>query len=197
MTFLGEVNGDVLQTPKWATVRPKALTRALQAPSDEPSPEAQQQAKESLRIAGITWSGATPIVEPLVTLSGARMVIEHRGWMNAVNIDQVETHEEGTARIHLSREGCYMDVTVATTPGSAYLLLVDGEPAGDPGGPGDKPRWVLQYMNQQTTFGPTLGGFETAFIARDRRVQFRLSVDGLQKRQDPGHIDSIRIEKVM
>lgn len=197
MVFLGEISGDPLPAPALAPARPKTLVRIPQAPAAESTPQAQQQAKETLRIAGIKWVGTAPVVEPPITFSGARMGIKGRGWVNAVNIEQVETYEDGTSRIHLGKSDCYLDVTVATTPGSAYLFIVEGEPAGDPGGPGgDKPVWVLQHMDQKTTFGPTLGGFETAFVARDRRVELRLSVDGLQKRQDPGHVYSIRIEKV-
>lgn len=196
LVYLGEISGDPLPAPTLPSVRPKPLGRAPLPPADESSSQDQQQAKEVLRIAGIKWVGATPVLEPPITLTGSRLAIKGRGRVDAVNIEQVETYEDGSSRIHLGRNDCYLDVTVTTTPGTAYLFTVDGEPAGDPGGPGAKPVWVLSTVDQRTTFGPTLGGFETVFLARDRKVQFRIAVDNLQKRQDPGHVYSIRVEKV-
>lgn len=196
LVYLGEISGNSLPAPSLPLVHPKPLGRAPLPPSDESSSQDQQQAKEVLRIAGIKWAGSTPVLEPPITLTGARLAIKGRGRVDAVNIEQVETYEDGSSRIHLGRNDCYLDITVTTTPGTAYLLTVDGEPAGDPGGPGAKPVWVLSHMDQKTTFGPTLGGFETVFLARDRKVQFRIAVDNLQKRQDPGHVYSIRVEKV-
>ncbi len=196
LVYLGEISGDPLPAPTLPSVRPKPLGRPPLPPSDESSSQNQQQAKEALRIAGIKWAGATPVLEPPITLTGARLAIQGRGQVNAVNIEQVETFEDGSSQIHLGRNGCYLDVAVTTTPGSAYLLTVDGQTAGSVEEFNKKLLWVLEWSGNRATFGPGLGGFETVFRAQDRRVQLRLSVEGLKKNEFTGHVYSIRVEKV-